>query len=207
VQLVHTSADAPALYAAALDAGFEGIVAKRRDSLYQPGRRSSAWLKIKAVNTSEFVIGGYTQGKGARTELGSLLLGQWQDGELQYVGHAGSGLGGDGFDDLRERLAKLATKRCPFASKPPLHRPTTWVEPELVAEIEFAGWTPDRYLRAPVFLRLRDDLAAHTVQAARPTRRANRRLMTPHGRSSEWSSSSTTRPSAWTSRSARRASA
>ncbi len=165
VQLVHTSADAPALYAAALDAGFEGIVAKRRDSLYQPGRRSSAWLKIKAVNTSEFVIGGYTQGKGARTELGSLLLGQWQDGELRYVGHAGSGLGGEGFDDLRERLAKLATKRSPFASKPPLHRPTTWVEPELVAEIEFAGWTPDRYLRAPVFVRLRDDLAAHTVQA------------------------------------------
>jgi bifunctional non-homologous end joining protein LigD len=164
VQLVHTSDDAAALFAAALDAGFEGVVAKKKDSPYQPGRRSSAWLKFKAVETAEFVIGGYTQGKGAREELGSLLLGYWQDDELHYVGHAGSGLGGKEFEDLSKRLAKLVTKRCPFVKKPPLHRPTTWVEPELVAEVEFAGWTPDRYLRAPVFLRLRDDLEAHSIQ-------------------------------------------
>jgi bifunctional non-homologous end joining protein LigD len=164
VQLVHTSDDAAALYDAALAAGFEGVVAKKKDSPYQPGRRSSAWLKFKAVETAEFVIGGYTQGKGAREELGSLLLGYWQDDELHYVGHAGSGLGGKEFEDLRKRLAKLATKSRPFVRKPPLHRPTTWVEPELVAEVEFAGWTPDRYLRAPVFRRLRDDLEAHSIE-------------------------------------------
>ena len=163
VQLVHAVDDAAALYAAALDAGFEGIVAKRKDSTYQPGKRSPAWLKIKKTHTAEFVIGGFTRGKGTREGLGSLLLGYWRDDALQYVGHAGSGLSGTTFEDLSQRLVALVDKRCPFATKPPLHRPTTWVRPEVVAEIEFAGWTPDRYLRAPVFLRVRDDVPAMSV--------------------------------------------
>jgi bifunctional non-homologous end joining protein LigD len=85
---VHASDNAEALYAASLESGFEGIVAKRRDGHYLPGRRSSVWLKVKAINTSEFVIGGYTQGKGARSTLGAVLLGYWDDGNLRYVGHA-----------------------------------------------------------------------------------------------------------------------
>ena len=160
IQLVHVSDDAERLYAAALESGFEGIVSKRKDSTYQPGRRSTAWLKTKAVQSSEFVVGGYTQGKGAREALGALLLGYWQGDELHYVGHVGSGLDDKVLRNLRERLAKLTAKRSPFAEKPPLHRPTNWLEPELVAEVNFAGWTPDGYLRAPVFLRLRDDVAS-----------------------------------------------
>ena len=105
------------LYAAAIDSGFEGIVAKRKDSTYQPGRRSSAWLKIKAVKTAEFVVGGYTQGKGARERLGALLLGYWDGKELRYVGHVGSGLTEATVKELRERLAELATKQSPFAEK------------------------------------------------------------------------------------------
>ncbi|HEX5649176.1 MAG TPA: DNA ligase D [Steroidobacteraceae bacterium] len=163
VQLVHASDDAERLYAAALESGFEGIVSKRKDSTYQPGRRSQAWLKVKAVETSEFVVGGYTQGKGAREALGSLLLGYWRGDELHYVGHVGSGLDDEVLRNLRERLAGLARKQSPFAGKPPLHRPTRWLEPELVAEVNFAGWTPDGYLRAPVFLRLRDDVASHSI--------------------------------------------
>jgi bifunctional non-homologous end joining protein LigD len=163
VQLVHASDEAAALYDAALASGFEGIVAKRKDSTYQPGRRSGAWLKKKAVESAEFVIGGYTQGKGARESLGALLLGYWQDDVLHYVGHVGSGLDDNGVRDLTKRLSGLAAKKSPFAEKPPLHRPTTWLKPELVAEVNFAGWTPDGYLRAPVFLRVRDDIASHSV--------------------------------------------
>ena len=171
VQLVHVSDDADALYAAALANGFEGIVAKRKDSTYQPGRRSSAWLKKKAVESSEFVVGGYTRGKGARESLGALLLGQWRGDQLQYVGHVGSGLDGRGLESLNEQLAALDTKTSPFATKPPLHRPTQWLEPKLVAEVNFAGWTPDGYLRAPVFLRLRDDVSARSLRS-RPRLRA-----------------------------------
>jgi len=164
VQLVHASDDAEALYAAAIESGFEGIVAKRKDGHYQPGRRSSLWLKVKAINTSEFVVGGYTQGKGARSTLGAVLLGYWDDGKLRYVGHAGSGLDDRGLAELHARLEKLHTSKCPFAKVPPRHRPTTWVKPELVAEVNFADWTPDGHLRAPVFLRLRDDIEASSVR-------------------------------------------
>ena len=83
IQVVHASDDAEKLYAASLDSGFEGIVAKRKDSVYQPGRRSPAWLKFKAVKSAEFVIGGYTRGKGARESLGALLLGYWEGKELR----------------------------------------------------------------------------------------------------------------------------
>ena len=91
LQLVHASEDAEALYAAAIDSGFEGIVAKRKDSIYQPGKRSPAWRKIKATHTAEFVVGGYTKGKGAREPVGALLLGYWAGKDLHYVGHVGSG--------------------------------------------------------------------------------------------------------------------
>jgi bifunctional non-homologous end joining protein LigD len=168
LQLAHVSSDAESMYAAALAAGFEGIVAKRRDSAYQPGRRSSAWLKIKAVQTAEFVVGGYTSGQGARQALGALLLGYWQRGKLNYAGHVGSGFNAARLGHLQDRLAKLSARESPFASKPPLHRPTTWVKPEVVVEVKFAGWTPDGYLRAPVFLRVREDKPASEVREGPP---------------------------------------
>jgi len=165
LQLVHASSDAEAMYTAALESGFEGIVAKRKDSPYQPGRRSAAWKKIKAVRSAEFVIGGYTQGQGARHALGALLLGYWDSDQLKFAGHVGSGLDDAGVGNLGKRFAALETRKRPFAEQPPLHRPTTWLEPELVAEVKFSGWTPDGHLRAPVFLRLRDDISASDVRA------------------------------------------
>jgi bifunctional non-homologous end joining protein LigD len=165
LQLVHATDDAEAMYAAALESGFEGIVAKRKDSPYQPGRRSSAWQKIKATRSAEFVVAGYTQGQGARQPLGALLLGYWEGDELKFAGHVGSGLDEAGVTSLSKRFSNLVTRKRPFAKQPPLHRPTTWLEPELVAEVKFSGWTPDGHLRAPVFLRLRDDISAREVRA------------------------------------------
>jgi bifunctional non-homologous end joining protein LigD len=176
VQRVHVADDAHSLYEVAIGSGFEGIVAKRLQGRYQPGRRSPDWRKVKMVHSAEFVIGGYTRGRGARELLGALLLGYWRGRRLGYAGHVGSGLTGAVVTELRRQAAALETPKAPFAVPPPLHRPTTWLSPRLVAEVSFAGWTPDGLLRAPVFLRLRPDLAARDVSVrvadrvpARPT--------------------------------------
>ncbi len=169
VQLVHASDDGVALHAAALAQGFEGVMAKRRDSRYEAGRRSAAWLKIKPTRSAEFVIGGYTRGKGARAPLGALLLGYWEGGRLRYAGNVGSGFDEATLARLEKRLEPLATGEPPFAEAPP-QRAITWLRPETVAEVKFAEWTPDGYLRAPVFLRLREDvdpLGVRRSEAAR----------------------------------------
>ena len=163
IQLIHASADAEGLYAAAMASGYEGIVAKRRDSIYKPGQRVAAWLKVKPVHTAEFVVGGCTKGKGAREPLGALLLGYWEDGALKYAGHVGSGLDDAAVAELTRRIRDLTRRSSPFAEKPPIHRPTTWLEPRLVAEVSFIDWTPAGLLRAPVFARLRDDVPAESI--------------------------------------------
>ena len=172
LQLVHSSADGAELYRAALGHGFEGVVAKRIDSAYQPGKRSRAWLKIKAVESAELVVGGYTRGKGAREPLGALLLGYYAGKKLHYAGHVGSGLDDEIIAALLERSAKLERKDSPFADEVPLHRPTTWLAPRLVAEVTFSEWTPAGSLRAPVFVRLRDDIEAAKVKKPDPRRKS-----------------------------------
>ena len=177
LQLMHASDNAEKLYTTALELGFEGIVAKRLDSLYLPGQRSRAWLKLKAAQSAEFLIGGYTRGNGAREPLGALLLG-YRDGKaLRYAGHVGSGLNDEIIGVLLKRAAKLKRRASAFAEKPPLHRPTTWLTPKLVAEVAYSEWTPGGALRAPVFLRLRDDIAAASV--TRRSDRASRALAAP----------------------------
>jgi bifunctional non-homologous end joining protein LigD len=164
LQLVHASDDAEQLYGAALEHGFEGIVAKRLDSPYREGRRSSDWLKLKAAQSGEFLIGGYTRGNGARAPLGALLLG-YRDGKaLRYAGHVGSGLDEASIATLLERSAKLKRSDSPFKEPPPLHRPTTWLTPHLVAEVSYSEWTKAGVLRAPVFLRLRDDIDPQSIR-------------------------------------------
>ncbi|MGH8772326.1 MAG: non-homologous end-joining DNA ligase, partial [Burkholderiales bacterium] len=143
VQLVHAHEDGEALQTAALASGFEGVIGKRKDSKYQPGQRSASWLKIKSTNSAEFVVGGYTKGKGSREPLGALLIGYWDEGKLRYASHVGSGFDGDTLAQVKARLDPLQRKTCPFAEKPELHSPTTWVEPEVVAEVRFQNWTDD----------------------------------------------------------------
>ncbi len=158
VQLVHASDDGVSLHQAALASGFEGVIGKRKDSVYETGRRSMAWLKVKPTQTADFVIGGYTKGKGARETLGAVLVGYWDGKKLQYASHVGSGFDDRTLPQVLAKLEALRRKDCPFVEKPELPNPTTWVEPELVAEVKFQSWTEDGHLRAPVFVRLRDDI-------------------------------------------------
>jgi bifunctional non-homologous end joining protein LigD len=168
VQLVHAEENGADLYKAALASGFEGVIAKLKDSRYEAGRRSQTWLKIKPVKSAEFVVGGFTTGKGSRAPLGALLLGYWNEGKLHYCGHVGSGFDERALAQVKARAEKLRTDARPFAEEPELHNPTTWVRPELVAEVEFQQWTPDGMLRAPVFLRLRDDVDPKKVRRVDP---------------------------------------
>ncbi|HYS74723.1 MAG TPA: non-homologous end-joining DNA ligase, partial [Burkholderiales bacterium] len=133
VQLVHAEEDGEELYKAALASGFEGVIAKRKDSKYEAGKRSQSWLKIKPTKSGEFVVGGITRGKGSRAPLGALLLGYWDDGKLVYCGHVGSGFDDRTLAQVKARVGKLATKTRPFSEEPELHSPTDWVRPELVA--------------------------------------------------------------------------
>jgi len=166
VQPVHAETDSYALYQASIAAGLEGIVSKKADSIYEPGRRSPFWVKVKAVRSAEFVIGGFTAGEGHRRDgFGALLLGFWDEhAKLRYAGHVGSGFDARTVAEIRRRLDALKMGECPFAAQPDLHAPTTWVRPTLTAEVQFHQWTPGGTLRAPVFLRLRDDVDAKSVR-------------------------------------------
>src|SRR5512134_3835823 len=164
VQLVHASDDGVELYAAALASGFEGVIGKRKQSRYESGRRSASWLKVKSTHSADFVVGGYTKGKGGRAPLGALLVGYWDGKNLRYASHVGSGFDDRSLPLVRARLEALERRTCPFADKPEMNAPTTWVEPKAVVEVKFQGWTDDGSLRAPVFLRLRDDIDARSVR-------------------------------------------
>ncbi|HEY4398623.1 MAG TPA: non-homologous end-joining DNA ligase [Acidimicrobiia bacterium] len=141
--------------------GLEGVVAKRLESVYEPGRRSRAWLKVKNHNSQEFVIGGWAPGKGARsTSLGSLLIGYYEstepDARLKYAGRVGTGLSETELRRLVDLLEPLRRDTSPFSPAPRV-KDAVFVEPELVAEVEFTEWTSAGAVRAPVYLGLRDD--------------------------------------------------
>jgi bifunctional non-homologous end joining protein LigD len=164
VQLVHAAEDGVELHEAALASGFEGVIGKRKDSKYEAGQRSRSWLKVKPTHSADFVVGGYTTGKGARAALGSLLIGYWEKNKLCYASHVGSGFDDKTLPQVKKRLEPLKRKTCPFAEKPDVNGPVTWVEPKLVAEVNFQRWTEEGSLRAPIFLRLRDDVDPKTVK-------------------------------------------
>ena len=158
VQLVHAEEDGVALHKAAIKSGFEGVIGKRKNGTYEAGKRTSAWLKVKSANTADFLVGGYTKGKGARAGLGALLLGYREGKKLRFASHVGSGFDEKSLARTKKLLEPLERKTSPFADDPELNAPTKWVEPKLVAEVKYQGWTDDGHLRAPVFLRLRDDI-------------------------------------------------
>ena len=195
MQLVHAEENGDELYKAALASGFEGVIAKRKDSSYEAGKRSQAWLKIKPTKSAEFVIGGITKGKGSRAQLGALLLGYWNEGKLHYCGHVGSGFDERTLAQVKARCEKLASGTRPFIEEPDLHSPTTWITPELVAEVEFQQWTPDGMLRAPVFLRLRDDVDPKSVRRTEP-RAASGAISRPVAEAGRKANPATTSPSA-----------
>jgi bifunctional non-homologous end joining protein LigD len=147
----------------------EGIVAKRRDAPYEPGRGRS-WLKVKCIQEQEFVIGGFTEPKGSRAGLGALLLGvNGADGGLAYAGKVGTGFTGSVAVKLRKQLDRLRTAAAPFQGRPPGGKEARWVKPVMVAQVEFTEWTEDGRLRHPSFKGLREDKAASEVVRERPT--------------------------------------
>jgi bifunctional non-homologous end joining protein LigD len=145
------------LFQLAKEKGLEGIIAKRKASTYQPGRRSPDWLKIKARPQQEFVVCGFTEGKGSRKHFGALLLGAYRNGRLRYFGHSGTGFSEKGLQDAIERLKPLFTNRSPVENPPKIPEKIQWVRPELVCEVAFAQWTQDGELRQTTFLGWRDD--------------------------------------------------
>ncbi|ASW84263.1 MULTISPECIES: ATP-dependent DNA ligase [Mycobacterium] len=146
--------------------GWEGVIAKKRDSTYQPGRRSSSWIKDKHWNTQEVVIGGWKAGEGGRSSgIGSLLMGIPTAGGLHFAGRVGTGFTDRDLANLKKTLAPLHTDESPF--DPPLPRSeargVTYVRPELVGEVRYSEWTPDDRLRQSSWRGLRPDKEASEV--------------------------------------------
>ncbi len=170
--LTETFDDGEALLDAAAAAGLEGVMAKRVDAPYEQ-RRSRAWLKLKIRPQQEFVVCGYTKGQGRRqSSLGALVLGIWERGRLRWAGNVGTGFTDGTLDELLRRLRALERPDSPFGDAPKMPRvrasDVVWVEPVLVAEVEFVEWTHQGRLRFPTFLGLRDDKAANEVRREEP---------------------------------------
>src|SRR6266436_3131178 len=150
--------------------GLEGIIGKQRNSVYEPGRRSGAWIKLKCVNEQEFVIGGYTPPQGARKYFGAILVGYYDGGDLVFAGKVGTGFTAKSLARLHKKFQGERRTDCPFVDlpskqngewvlgiTPSMMKKMRWTNPKFVAEIKFAEWTRDGKLRAPVFLGLRED--------------------------------------------------
>ncbi len=150
--------------------GLEGIIGKQRNSVYEPGRRSGAWIKLKCVNEQEFVIGGYTPPQGARKHFGAVLVGYYENKKLVFAGKVGTGFTAKSLATLHKEFRAEERADCPFVDlpskqngqwvqgiTPSMMRKMHWVNPVFVCEIKFAEWTRDGKLRAPVFVSLRED--------------------------------------------------
>ena len=150
------------LLASAKRLGLEGIVGKRKDSIYT-SRRSADWIKLKTQLRQEFVIGGYTKPKGSRTGLGGLMLGfHDEQGQLLYAGNVGTGFDEKILRDLTKRLSRIHTDRAPFAALPSSVK-GQWVQPQLLAEVAFGEWTHASHIRHAVFQGLRADKQPHDI--------------------------------------------
>jgi bifunctional non-homologous end joining protein LigD len=181
VQLSEAFDDGAALEQAAVEQGLEGVMAKRGDSRYEPGKRSRDWLKVKpGLQRQEFVVVGYSKGQGRRSgSLGSLVLAVRRGRDLEWVGNVGTGFSDKTLDDLLARLRPLELETSPLAAPPKMPRvrkgDVVWVEPKLVAEVAFAEWTHDQHLRAPRFLGIRDDKEPQEVRREDPVATEMRR--------------------------------
>lgn len=167
--------------------GLEGIIGKERDSVYEVGHRSRAWIKLKCVQEQELVLGGYTPPEGTRQHFGALLLGYYQGGEFRFAGKVGTGFTATTLKLVYQKMKALSRKTCPFDNLPEReqgrwHQNITpremkschWIEPALVCQVRFSEWTRDGKLRQGVFLGLREDKAADEVVRERARHVASR---------------------------------
>ena len=160
----HHVGDGEAMLAASRAQGLEGIVAKRLDCPYVPGRRSNGWVKVKNKKTADVVVGGWMPGEGGRAgRLGALVVGFYEDGDLHYAGRAGSGFTEAELKRVQSLLEARAREGSPFTGGPKPPKQVRFVEPELIASVEYSDMTNDGTLRHPVYKGLRDDIAPEDV--------------------------------------------
>jgi bifunctional non-homologous end joining protein LigD len=159
----HVERNGEALFQKIKQRGLEGIVAKQASSPYREDNRGAAWLKIKTHLRQEVVIGGFTEPRGGRKYIGSLLVGVYDKGKFVYIGHSGGDIPDKQRKLLREKLERLERKTSPFSKEPKPNAPVTWVTPSLVCEMSFSEWTSDNYMRQPVYEGLRPDKKATDI--------------------------------------------
>jgi bifunctional non-homologous end joining protein LigD len=173
--------DARRLLKKAEDLGLEGLIGKRLGSVYEIGRRSGAWIKLKLHQEQEFVIGGYTEPTGSRQAFGAMIVGVYEKGKLLATGKVGTGFDTAMLRDLHAKFKKIAATKCPFANLPAKTagkwgqgitaaemKRCHWLRPKLVCQVRFSNWTSDGRLRQPVFLGLRPDKDAAEVVRETP---------------------------------------
>lgn len=153
----HITEKGIAFFKASLKKDLEGIMAKKADSGYYPGVRTSEWLKIKHHKTQEAIIVGFTEPTGSRKHFGALVLGMYEGKTIKYIGHTGSGFDAKLLTEIDKKLKPLIRKRSAFIETVKTNMPVTWVKPQLVCEIKYTEWTRDGKMRHPIFLRLRPD--------------------------------------------------
>jgi len=159
------SGSAAKLLTKARTLGWEGVIAKRKDAIYEPGKRSRAWLKLKVEQRQEFVVGGYTEPRNSRQHLGAILLGYYDnEGHLIYAGHTGGGFSRATLTDMYRRLRALERKTSPFVKQPRTNEKAHWTRPRVVVEVKFNEWTAEGKLRQPIFVGVRDDKAPELVR-------------------------------------------
>ena len=153
----HVLEQGDSFFEAARQKDLEGIMAKKADSLYYPGKRTNEWLKIKHHKSEEAIIAGFTAPRGGRKYFGALVLGIKKDGKLLYAGHTGSGFNEQSLKELFNKLEPIIQQESPFNERVKTNMPVTWVAPQYVCELKFTEWTRDGKMRHPIFLRLRND--------------------------------------------------
>jgi bifunctional non-homologous end joining protein LigD len=165
----HVDGNGAQVFEHASRVGLEGIISKRRDRPYVPGRRGD-WVKTKCVQRQELVIGGFTDPEGARAGIGALLIGYYETDRLVFAGRVGTGFSQKAATELRRRLEAIGQKTSPFSPPPagPLARTAHWVKPRLVCEVEFTEWTADGKIRHPSYQGLRLDKKPREVGRERP---------------------------------------
>lgn len=152
----HIIGEGEKLFAEVARVPLEGMIAKRLGSTYVQ-RRSTDWLKVKTIQQSEVVVGGYTEPRNSRAYFGALVVGLYKEGKLHYVAHTGGGFNHQTLAQIYKLMQPLKTKDCPFVERPKTNEPVQWIKPKLVAQVKFAEWTADRRMRHPIFLGLRQD--------------------------------------------------
>jgi bifunctional non-homologous end joining protein LigD len=182
--LLRTSEFVPAdgreLYEHALERGWEGLVAKHLESRYKSGKRTPDWRKLKITLEQEFVVGGWTEPRNSRGYLGALLLGVYDAGRLEYVGHTGTGFSEAELQRVWRVLKDLEIPDSPFSTRPHPNERPHWAKPRIVAQVRFTEWTDEGKLRHPIYLGLRDDVDPEEVRREPVT--ADRRAVRQRGR-------------------------